>query len=146
MTRFMRDLLAITILASVSVSSGFGENASPLPTLGGCTGNALLRPPSLDFCGDGVLYIRRLRWSRWTRTGAAAVGQAHQDDCSPSCAAGHYHVYPVIVALSRPKLCSNGRPEFTRLTYQFVAKKPPHLSAGPLAVSAPLGVYGPRCS
>ena len=146
MTRFTRVLMVATILASASASTALGETLSPPPALGGCTGHALVRPSSLDFCGDGAFYIRRLKWSNWTKTGAAAAGQAHQNDCLPSCAAGHSHVYPVMVALSRPELCSNGRREYTRLTYRFLADKPPYISSGPHPLTTPLGVYGPRCT
>ena len=99
----------------------------------------------LYFCGDGNFYITTLRWSSWTKTGAAATGQAHQNACVPFCAGARYEAYPVIVDLAQPVSCSDGRREYTLLTYRFVARKPPHISAGPHIITAPLGVGGPRC-
>ena len=133
-------------LAGVTAFGGCGghalHTASPVPVLGSVTGEPLTRPSSLSFGGDGSFYVTGLTWSRWSET-AAATGRAHQNDCVPFCAKGHYHVYRVTVRLSRPMICSNGRLEYTRISYRFVSKKPARIAALH-RFSAPLGVH-PHC-
>jgi hypothetical protein len=110
----MRACVVILVFVAVTgVSSAAAR--SPLPVLEGCMGKLLVRPSSIAFCGDGNFYLTNLKWSRWTAANAAAMGQAHQNDCNPYCAAGHFHVYRVVIGLSRPAICSHGRREYTRL-------------------------------
>jgi hypothetical protein len=74
-------------------------------------------------CGDGNFWVGALHWRTWGGTGAAATGTAHVNDCTPYCAAGHFHTYPVAITLAAPKTCS-GRSEFTKLEYRFPGAKP----------------------
>jgi len=102
-----------------------------------------VRPTSIAFCGDGNIYLTGLKWSHWTASGAVGTGQAHQNDCIPFCAMGHYHVYPIGIELFRPRECSNGFQEYTRLSYRFVDKKPADIPALHV-INVPLAV-GTRC-
>jgi hypothetical protein len=79
-------------------------------------------------CGDGNFYATSLHWSRWSATSAVASGIGHQNDCTPNCAAGHFHTYPVTVRLSRPVQCVHGRIEFSRLGWIFTATRPAHIT------------------
>jgi hypothetical protein len=142
---FVRLGLSTVIGAlALAASGGYPANgSSPLPVLGNVAGSPLTRPSSLSFGGDGNFYLTGLRWSSWKMTAASAVGKAHENDCVPFCAEGHFHVYSVSVSLSRAELCSNGRVEYTRISYRFLGKRP--AETGPVhRFSAPLGV-SPRC-
>jgi hypothetical protein len=75
-------------------------------------------------CADGNFYFTGLRWSRWSADSASAAGRAHQNDCTPYCAAGHFHVYAARVTLSAARTCGPGRREFTRLAWVFTRAKP----------------------
>lgn len=84
----------------------------------------VVRPESIVVaCADGNFWLGSLRWKSWTATGASAVGTAHANDCKPFCAAGHFHAYPVIVQLARPKRCS-GKLELTRLSWRYPGRRP----------------------
>jgi len=131
-------LVILGLVATTGVPAAVAGSA--LPVLGGCTGSRLVRPSSISFCGDGSFYLTSLTWSRWSPSGAAATGRAHENNCTPSCAFGHFTVYRVEVGLARAVPCSNGRREYTRLYYRFVGPRPPHLSAGRIEVLAPLGI------
>ena len=99
--------------------------------LTGCGHHAQVRPRLVVFaCGDGNFYATGLRWSQWSADGAAATGTGHQNDCTPNCAAGHFHAYPMTVRLSRPVTCVRGRREFSRITWRFTATRPAHVSRG----------------
>lgn len=80
-------------------------------------GQRVIRPTRIDFGGDGGFYLTNLVWTRWTGTSAAATGRAHENDCVPSCAAGHFHVHRATVTVAGVKRCPNGRRVFTSIRY-----------------------------
>lgn len=114
----------------------------PVPVLGSCLNKPLVRPKRIDVCGDGNFYLTNVRWASWDASGAVGAAIAHQNDCNPYCAAGHFHVYSAAVWLSRVRLCSDHRIQYTRLSYAFLARPPRPISAGPHVLAAPLGYYG----
>jgi hypothetical protein len=73
-------------------------------------------------CGDGGQFFSVERWSSWTRDDAQANGTEFINSCTPSCAAGHFLKYRVFVRLWRPRICSNRKLEFTRLTARRLTK------------------------
>jgi len=117
-------LPAVFVLALCAASATDASTARP--AFEGCLTGPVVRPASIVVaCGDGNFYISGLKWSAWTATAATATGTAHQNDCTPYCAAGHFHTYPLALKLFRPKTCSNGRVEYTRFNYRFTRTKPP---------------------
>jgi hypothetical protein len=59
--------------------------------------------------------VARLHWTSWTPELASAYGTAWVNDCQPSCAGGHVHHYPVVVALWGSATVK-GRPALRRYT------------------------------
>jgi hypothetical protein len=117
----MRVLLAT--LAAVAAASAAA--AAPLPGYGGCTAQVKVRPVEIVFaCGDANFYANHLRWSRWTAGEAVATGTGWQNDCTPYCAAGHFHHFPIRVTLSKPLRCGGGRVEFSSVAWRFTREKP----------------------
>jgi hypothetical protein len=93
--------------------------------LTGCAHTPHVRPAQVVFaCGDGNFYATALHWSHWGSSDAEAAGTGHQNDCTPDCAGGKFHAYPLSVRLSRPVVCVHGRREFSRLAWTFTAAKP----------------------
>lgn len=114
------------MLAAVIAAPAVGSGR--LPSFQGCSGlKSAERPSSILFaCGDGNFYVSHLHWSNWTASSASAIGVGHQNDCTPYCAAGHFHAYPdTSIRLQRPETCTRGRLLFTRVTYHFLRRKPP---------------------
>ena len=88
------------------------------------------RPRSIIVaCGDANFYFTNLAWSAWSGVQAKATGVAHLNDCRPYCAAGHFHTYRATVTLSRPRTCTNGAREFTRLAWRYPGSAPAGLPA-----------------
>jgi hypothetical protein len=106
--------LAVVCLAA----SAWGSSDSKAPVVSNCAGHDSQRPRSFSFCGDGNFYINKITWSSWSTDGATGTGTAHQNLCKPFCAGGRFTSYRTVVRVSRPRKCSNGRTEFTRLSYQ----------------------------
>ncbi len=77
-------------------------------------------------CRTRAFYIDHIRWSTWSGKGASGSGTAHVNDCSPSCAAGHFHSYPgVTVRLGSFRFCTvHDDFEFTLLEYRFTGLRP----------------------
>jgi hypothetical protein len=74
-----------------------------------CTGAPAVRPSSyLMACGTGQEYLKSLRWSEWTSSGAFGAAEAAEDNCIPDCAAGTFVDSPVLVSLSEPRVNKNG--------------------------------------
>lgn len=91
----------------------------------GCAHSPVVRPATVVFaCGDGNFYATGLSWTHWGADDAEATGVGHQNDCTPYCAAGHFHKYKLHVRLSRPVVCVKGRREFSRLAWSFIVGKP----------------------
>jgi hypothetical protein len=95
------------------------------PVVTGCEHTAHVRPAAVTIaCADANFYFTGLRWTRWGSRDAVAVGVAHLNDCTPYCAAGHFHAYRGELRLSRPAECLKGRREFSRFDWRFTAAKP----------------------
>ncbi|MBV8064283.1 MAG: hypothetical protein JOY73_02015 [Actinobacteria bacterium] len=84
----------------------------------GCTHKPEVRPASIIVaCADANFYVDHIRWSSWGAAGAVGKGTAHRNDCTPNCAAGHFHASPVTVRLSKVVTCVKGRREFARISW-----------------------------
>jgi hypothetical protein len=95
-----------------------GGVGSSVSAFGGCSAASPVARPTyiLVGCGDGGVAYRVGRWSSWTSAGARGSATEFVNLCEPSCAAGHFLTHRVSLRLWRPRLCSNHRLEFTRLT------------------------------
>ena len=74
-------------------------------------------------CGDGNLYFTNLKWKNWGAATATASGTDHLNDCTPYCAAGHFHTYSVRITVDKLRPCGITR-EYARLRYAYVKARP----------------------
>jgi hypothetical protein len=96
--------------------------AAPAPVITGCAHRPQVRPHKVVIaCADVNFYVDRLSWRRWGARDAVGKGTAHENDCSPNCAAGHFHAYRATVTLSRVVSCVKRRREFARIAWRFAA-------------------------
>jgi len=126
-------VIAVVVLAAALAGlGGTSTAAGPAPKLAGCVPGSppTVRPRAIIVaCGDANFYFTNLAWSAWSAVQAKASGVAHLNDCRPYCAAGHFHTYRAIVTLSRPRTCTNGAREFTRLAWRYPGSAPAGLPA-----------------
>jgi hypothetical protein len=123
----MKVALAVVVVALVAAVSA---SASSAPGFLGCKSftaphsKLQVKPASIIVaCGDGGFYFSKLRWTSWSGKLVHANGLGNANDCSPNCAAGHFHTYVANVSLGTPKTCG-GRTEFTKLSWTFPGKRP----------------------
>jgi len=116
------------VAAALAIVLPASASAAGLPGLLTNTGGKpfVVRPAQVIYTGDGsgVLGgfagkgpLRRfgaLRWSSWGHHQAMGSGAVWLDDCTPNCAQGTFHPYPVSVHAFAP---SAGH--FTRLTLRY---------------------------
>lgn len=104
--------------------------AHPATVWTGCAHKPVVRPQTIVVaCGDGNFYIDSIRWTRWGASAAVGAGAGHQNDCTPYCAAGHFHTYPIAVRLSGPVTCVSNRREFARVSWHWISRRPNHTAA-----------------
>ena len=131
----MARILVVLLAGAIALAAFAGTAAAkPVPVaFAGCAGPTVKPKEVVLACGDGNAAFLVTRWTRWTRTGARAVGTAEINDCNPSCVAGHVNPSFAALVLERPRPC-HGRLRFTRLRLVFAE---PPARGQPAAVSYP---------
>ena len=96
-----------------------------------CPGqHAMIRPKSFVLaCADGNSAFGKLTWSAWGPGLASAQGTLVQNDCTPYCAAGHFHRYPALVVLWGSKAVGSGEHAYTKLTLILPGQRPGYYDA-----------------
>jgi hypothetical protein len=120
-----RALLVLAIVAAIAAAAA---SASARVGFYGCRAEtaahprAAVEPRSLILaCADGNAYLTAIRWSAWGASSATGIGVLHRNDCTPYCAAGHFHTSRATVTLSKPESCK-GKLVFDRVTWQVGRK------------------------
>ena len=117
----MRTLILALILAACAAASS--AQAGAVPVISDC-GKFSAKPKEITlFCADAGAVLRNLSWSSWGGAKASATGIKSANDCSPNCAAGHFHSYPVAVAAGRLTKCGLSW-HYNLLTVRFTRTPP----------------------
>ncbi|MGZ4372217.1 MAG: hypothetical protein ACXVRQ_08480 [Gaiellaceae bacterium] len=103
--------LAAVLTVSVAVFVAGAEGATSPVRIGvvcvGASGSAhggTVKPSSIMIaCADANYWIDHLAWKGWGTAAATSAGKVHYNDCTPYCAAGHFHVIPGTATLSSLK-------------------------------------------
>lgn len=86
------------------------------------------KPASLVIsCADDNYLLVGLRWRTWGSAAATASGTARVNDCTPDCAGGRFHDYPVTVTASTLTRCGV-TPVYARLTIAYAGSRPAFLA------------------
>jgi len=93
-----------------------------------CPGQpALVRPKTYILsCADGYIQLDKLSWTSWTPGLASATGTLVKNTCNPSCVAGHFRSYPVLVVFWGKSAVKNhpGQQTYTRMTLIYPGARP----------------------
>lgn len=74
-------------------------------------------------CADGNYALIGLRWQTWGTRTATATGTARVNDCTPDCAGGHFHDYPVTATANALTKCG-ATPIYNQLTIAYRGSRP----------------------
>jgi hypothetical protein len=128
-------LLLLGLAAASSASRRTSVSApSVLPD---CLGKPTVKPSEVILaCADAGLGVRAISWLGWGSALAAGVGTAFANDCTPNCAAGHFHSYQAVLILRGAQRCG------TKLAYKTatvaIVGTPPTAFATPADATYPL--------
>ena len=93
-----------------------------------CPGQpALVRPKTYILsCADGYIQLDKLSWTSWTPGLASATGTLVKNTCDPSCVAGHFRSYPVLVVFWGKAAVKNhpGQQTYNRMTLIYPGARP----------------------
>lgn len=116
-------IAAFLLLGAVAISALASADARRV--VGNCT-KSQVRPSAIIIaCADDNLSLTRLRWSSFGGTTAHGSGEYYVNDCTPDCAAGRFHSYPIELVLTRAKRCPDGRDDYRSATISFTSTRPP---------------------
>jgi hypothetical protein len=114
---------AATSTSAVTATAVTATAAKPPEyVLRNCDFKGVTEPSSYVLaCADDGLGLASLHWTTWTSHFAAAYGTLYENDCTPNCADGHFHDYPVIVTAwgSASVAGHPGERRYTQLTLTF---------------------------
>jgi hypothetical protein len=117
----MRALTLALILGGLLAATGAQAGTTPL--ISNC-GKFVAKPKQMTlFCADLGGFLEKLRWRSWGSARASATGIASVNDCSPYCAAGHFHSYPITVTGGRLMKCG-ATWHYNLLTVTFTGARP----------------------
>jgi hypothetical protein len=136
--------LAGRAAAAPARASGIKGTVSIQTVVLDCPGQpALVRPKNYILtCGDGGVQLNKLSWTSWTPGLASATGTLVENTCTPSCVAGNFRSYPVLVVFWGQAAVKNhpGQHCYTRMTLIYPGKRPAGLGqtqTEPLPTSLP---------
>ncbi len=99
---------------------GTSSNSMALPD---CQGRPAVEPERVTLtCADGNFSIENISWTGWGASFAAGMGTGKINDCEPSCAAGHFHTYPMLLIVTGAQTCPNNQPAYEKVVYTFVGR------------------------
>ena len=130
-------------IAALGLSFGLAGRAGAAPTTGAithagsaaaapyvvldCLGKAQVKPETIALaCADNNDGLTHLHWTSWTPQLASAYGTEQANDCTPNCAQGHIHYYPVLAVLwgSAAVTGHPGERRFTKATLSYPKGRP----------------------
>ncbi len=115
-------LLAVALAAAGVLAAAAEAGPRALPD---CVGKLQVKPREVIFtCADAGFSAQKLTWIAWGGTTAVAVGQASVNDCTPTCVAGHFHTYRIVLLATGSQRCPGGRLAYKAVEYGFIGPSP----------------------
>ena len=122
MAAVIRALVTAAVGAALVVPAA-SLAATPHAKLSNC-GRLEEHPAQLVLaCADANYELAQLAWSSWGAASASAVGKVRANDCTPYCAAGHFHTYKAVLVASGRQVC-HGVPSYAEVRISFPGKTP----------------------
>jgi hypothetical protein len=117
-------LLFLTFLLLGAIAMTALASSNGRRVVGDCR-KSQVRPATIVLaCADFNLQLTKLRWSSFGGASAHASGQYYVNDCTPYCAAGKFHSYPIKLVATGAKVCADSHDDYQRATVTFDAKRP----------------------
>jgi hypothetical protein len=119
----------VVVAATPAAAGPTAATATGVVLVNQCTGKGQVRPSEatlpLPGCMTSNEFIGHPKWTSW-RSVAFGSGNLEVNSCMPSCAAGKYIKYPILIVLWRARPWQGGGRYFSRMTWIYTGKRPPH--------------------
>ncbi len=134
-----RILLIVSLGAVVAVPAGaLASSGSKQVQVTDCN-KARYKPQTIVLaCGDGNMFLTRMKWSHWSQSQASGSGVYAHDTCTPSCASGKLVRVNATVTLSKPIHCKHASYEVFDQTNVRYRPKAGHTSRQTFTVGCPM--------
>jgi hypothetical protein len=120
--RYRMVFVTVLLAGAVAVSALASESSRRV--VGDCT-KSQLRPSMIVLaCADDNLVLTKLHWTSFGGSHATAGGDYYVNGCTPNCAAGKFHSYPIRLTLSAARECPDGHDDYREASFTFLATKP----------------------
>lgn len=129
-------LMATTGLVAVPGALAAGLPKVPKYSGHASKGQLTARPTSILYTADGSGFFagakaskhrdKPLTWTKWTARGGDGTGFNWVNNCTPNCAQGRFHSYPVKLHVWRARRV-RGHLIFTRMTVTYTGGQPSHV-------------------
>jgi hypothetical protein len=123
----------ILLVGAIAVTSLAASNGRRV--VGDCT-KSQVRPGTIVLaCADFNTELTKLRWSTFGEASAHATGQYYVNDCTPDCAAGKFHSFPIDLVTSAARVCSDKFDDYQHAAVTFTGRLPAGQKTAVLQVS-----------
>lgn len=103
-------------------AAGAVSNSMALPD---CAGKPIVKPSSIVLtCADAGVSASGITWTGWGSTFAAGKGIASVNGCQPSCVAGRFTKYKIVLIADGAQRCPNGQKAYARITEAWIGRSP----------------------
>jgi hypothetical protein len=93
---------AMGLAAVLPMSGAAARTLVSAPRVLPCAGRPQVRPTNyLMSCADANASWKNVVWKTWGAKSATGTGELYQNDCTPNCAAGHFHTYAARLLLTK---------------------------------------------
>ncbi|HEY1627735.1 MAG TPA: hypothetical protein VGG16_28495 [Streptosporangiaceae bacterium] len=132
-TRLIPAIFGVIVVPvlGLSLTGASSSAATPAPqphkqtAVVNCLGKQQVKPGEVVLaCADYNSLIDKITWTSWTSGLASGTGILVQNDCTPNCAEGHFHKYPVDLILWANHSYGSGQ-RFTEITEILPGARPP---------------------
>jgi hypothetical protein len=118
-------VLGLTLMGASSHPAQRHQPQAGQTVLVNCAGKQQVEPSSIVLaCADQNSLVSDITWKSWTDDLASGSGTLEQNDCIPDCATGHFHSYPVLLALWGNQPYGSGQ-RYTEITEILPGARPP---------------------
>lgn len=128
MGRVRRSVILIgglLLMSAVPALAAGGSNR----VVGNCD-KSQVKPKSIVLaCADVNNYVNKIVWKSFGGPTASGSGAFVENDCTPNCAAGHFHSFPITFTLTQAKPCFDRYDDYRLISITFTDARPPSTPA-----------------
>jgi hypothetical protein len=105
-----------SVQAVPATSSGPAAAAAPVRVIAACTHPVSKPRHYVITCADAGIQLRKAQYQWWSHNTAHGRGVYYFNDCTPSCAGGHFHAQRAAFTLYRVVKTADYGQLFSRIT------------------------------